>query len=314
MLNNLFVTGAHGVDVFIVVSGFCLALPYTKSSRSVDVHSFYKRRAYRIAPPYYVALAVASALAIGPGTWHWVVAEQANAGDIALAAMFLQAWAGVEGTVNGSLWSVALEVSLYLVFPLLVLWWQRFSLSSLVVISGVLAVAWFEAPIDGPSMHLVLPARLVQFAIGMWCAQLISRRSVSTLVSASAAFAAVIAGVTLSTLNLLGPSLLAWGAAGGSLCLLVVTLGERGTVWKLAERAGQVSYSFYLMHQPVLLVFFYWFQKTGTSWMISLGIGLTVALAASYVVGLLLYVTVEQPSAKRSQFIRPTPAKGNLSP
>src|SRR6266567_178843 len=51
--------GHYAVDVFIVISGFCLMFPVVASPGG-DLRSglgrYFKRRALRILPPYYAAL------------------------------------------------------------------------------------------------------------------------------------------------------------------------------------------------------------------------------------------------------------------
>ncbi|WP_410959855.1 acyltransferase family protein, partial [Salmonella sp. SAL4356] len=53
------VTGHLAVSIFIVISGFCLALPVVAAGDRMRDGSlnFFKRRARRILPPYYGALA-----------------------------------------------------------------------------------------------------------------------------------------------------------------------------------------------------------------------------------------------------------------
>src|SRR5262245_17117716 len=54
------VAGHLSVAVFIVISGFCLALPVVKNGDELrgGVLAFLKRRAWRILPPYYAAMAL----------------------------------------------------------------------------------------------------------------------------------------------------------------------------------------------------------------------------------------------------------------
>src|SRR5450432_2883737 len=52
--------GHDSVDVFIVLSGFCLAMPVVRGDGFVSggALNFFKKRARRILPPYYFALAL----------------------------------------------------------------------------------------------------------------------------------------------------------------------------------------------------------------------------------------------------------------
>src|SRR5262249_667308 len=50
--------GYIGVHLFLLLSGFCLAFPLVGSGLRVDPALFARRRAQRILPPYYAALAL----------------------------------------------------------------------------------------------------------------------------------------------------------------------------------------------------------------------------------------------------------------
>ena len=90
-LTQLAALGAHGVDLFVVISGFCLALPVARRlDLHLDVRKFFIRRSTRILPPYYVALALCAALAMAPATADKVVEEQASWGDVLLHVALLQ--------------------------------------------------------------------------------------------------------------------------------------------------------------------------------------------------------------------------------
>jgi len=59
--------GYLGVHLFLVLSGFCLTFPLARRGPSgmvLDLRRFFRRRALRILPPYYVALGVFSLLPV----------------------------------------------------------------------------------------------------------------------------------------------------------------------------------------------------------------------------------------------------------
>ena len=60
---GFFERGSYGVDLFMVLSGFCLFLPLCKSEQALaKFHwkNFYQRRARRIIPPYYAGILFAT--------------------------------------------------------------------------------------------------------------------------------------------------------------------------------------------------------------------------------------------------------------
>jgi peptidoglycan/LPS O-acetylase OafA/YrhL len=135
--------GGKGVELFIVISGFCLLYPVLerveKARSSLPLTQFYRRRAMRILPTYYAAVLFAFILAVVPFFPH--IAPYSGWPDLLLYAAFFQNNVPhhIAG-LNGTLWSVALEVQLYLLFPLLVLIQQRYGIVSLLTLAAVCSV------------------------------------------------------------------------------------------------------------------------------------------------------------------------------
>ena len=76
LLTGVFAFGHFAVAVFIVLSGFCLTLPVARAGElRGGARRFFRRRARRILPPYYAALALSLLLlgvAVGDTTGtHW---------------------------------------------------------------------------------------------------------------------------------------------------------------------------------------------------------------------------------------------------
>lgn len=301
-LPQLIAAGAHGVDVFIVISGFCLALPLAGHRRALRVPPFYGRRAWRILPPYYVALAIAAVLALAPATWHLTVARQATLGDVLLHVVTGQAWVpGEVGTINGSLWSVALEVQLYLLFPLLVLAWRRWGIVPVLIGAVALDLAWrASGAVGGPAplgSDLVVPARLDQFVAGMACAVAIRAGFTWSVRRSVVVFAvATLAALGTSTLDLGLFTGVAWAGAGSSAVLLLAGPLGRALGGTALDRFGARSFSFYLLHQPVLLVGAPVVALLPGGTPVQLVIGGLAAFGATVLLAELMYRGVELPS------------------
>ena len=120
-----FAFGHHAVTAFIVVSGFCLGLPLASGdfSKPVAFGQFIARRIARILPPYYVALVISILVCFTmfkhPTGMHFDFSAHPRPTDIAAHFLLIQNIFGT-GQINYSLWSIATELHIYMLFPLLV--------------------------------------------------------------------------------------------------------------------------------------------------------------------------------------------------
>ena len=263
-----FVHGRFAVVVFIVLSGFSLALsPARRGWRLDGVVRFAQRRARRILPPYWAALgfslAVAWLLVAPPGQ------GEPDAKSVAVNGLLVQNLVGAPSP-NRSFWSMAVEAQLYVVFPLLLVMVRRWG-----PIVMVLAVTLVVATVGILGSHIsFLEAFVIQsppdlaalFAIGVASAGIVgassARRSWPWARLALAAAAPVLATIwwqgsewTLENVFwvdlALGPAiacLLAGLATDHAAPLL--RLLDAGPI----RRLGRSSYSLYLTHGPIVVV------------------------------------------------------------
>jgi peptidoglycan/LPS O-acetylase OafA/YrhL len=135
-----------GVDVFLVLSGFCLALPVIRNGNHLPLGNleYFKARAWRILPPYYAALLLILLVNFFVPLAAWGRHAVGLTTEIpwqVLAANFLllQDLFWQFNTVNGPFWSIATEWHLYFVFPLLVLLLRRYGTAVLLLAGGLAA-------------------------------------------------------------------------------------------------------------------------------------------------------------------------------
>ena len=142
-----------GVDLFMVLSGFCLFWPMCKSEEALQKWSWQEyvwRRAKRICPPYYVAIAYVilfpQLLVVVSRMWgvqygghdpHFQ--PNPSAGNFIAHLLFVHTlsfskWDGI----TGAFWSLGLEMQFYVVFPLVVYQFRRHRVWTLV---GMIAVS-----------------------------------------------------------------------------------------------------------------------------------------------------------------------------
>lgn len=169
-------TGFVGVHLFFFISGFVIVYPFVRAQfgghAAPTWAHFYYRRVMKIVPSY--VLSIAFVFAVG-----YVQTKFGSTGEMlrSLAAHLLFVhtwWPQTYGNINGVLWTLAVEVQFYAIFPLL---WFAFRRRPLVtaLIMTVAALAWRSQAQRCCGDHLLnaidnLPGYLDIFAAGMLCA------------------------------------------------------------------------------------------------------------------------------------------------
>ena len=139
--------GPAAVAVFIVLSGFCLTLPVIRHDGVLreGAGAFFLRRAWRILPPYYVSIALSLALIwlfIGEKTGtHWDTSLPVTTKGVVTHLLLVQDFFHESATINHVLWSVAVEWRIYFIFPLLLIWWRKASPSVITTIMVTVSCA-----------------------------------------------------------------------------------------------------------------------------------------------------------------------------
>jgi peptidoglycan/LPS O-acetylase OafA/YrhL len=259
--------GRLSVVFFLALSGFSLALsPAMNRWQLGGAVRFLRRRAWRILPAYWAALAfsVVVALLIVPATHKGPPTHR----SLAVFGLLLQDFVKAR-TPNGALWSVAVEVELYLLFPVFLLIRRRLgALVLLAVVSVPVLLAGLAAPHSTPpegdtglTWHLipVFVAGLVAAGVVTASARL---RAVPWLWPALAACAPVLLVIYAKGSYWTGHHYF-WIdlAITPGLTMLIVAVATRptGALTRLLssrplDGLGKISYSLYLIHLPILTV------------------------------------------------------------
>lgn len=270
-LTPVLTAGELGVPMFLVLSGFCLAFPVLAKGRTrVELRSFALRRALRILPPYYLVLAVVAAAQQFRFVAERTVERATDLPDL-LAHLFMVHNLLPDHILrtSGPFWSIALEVQLYVVFPLLLLLMKRpwIPLAGSVALAG----AWWLAgpallgiPADAPhhtdtgntafAYWNALPSLLPVFVLGMVAAALLVRAWTAPPWLAAGAVGLLSAGVALRhAIDWPVPSRVVVGVATALLLLLPLGGRLRGLLsWKPLILVGEASFTLYLVHMPIL--------------------------------------------------------------
>jgi len=131
-----FHAGWIGVDLFFVLSGFLITTTVL-AQRGRDLGDFARRRFWRLAPALALLLGWFVVISIGaPDHGH----RLADAGKSAAQVLNVtQAWRPPFSVYLGHLWSLSAEVQFYVVWPLVLAWLLRRGRSRGVILAGVAA-------------------------------------------------------------------------------------------------------------------------------------------------------------------------------
>jgi peptidoglycan/LPS O-acetylase OafA/YrhL len=123
-LQSFFANGNIAVGYFFVLSGFVMGLTYF--TKPVDYGTYIKKRFARIAPVYYLALALTIlAFLCFHFFWQGPPLGDSFGTQFVLSVFFLQAYVpGYSLSLNFPAWSLSVEFFFYLLFPAL-LWMMR---------------------------------------------------------------------------------------------------------------------------------------------------------------------------------------------
>ena len=136
-LDFLLRTGYLWVDGLILLSGFLLYLPYTQAgARLPSAAAFYKRRLIRIVPSYLLCVVPMFVLSCVQGKYDRPFDAVL---DILTHLTFthnLFSFSYLSSPLNGALWTLAVEMQFYLIFPLLARAFRKLPILTYAVLAG----------------------------------------------------------------------------------------------------------------------------------------------------------------------------------
>ena len=307
--------GFVGVDVFFVLSGFLITSLILRDleSSKFQLVDFWERRVRRIAP----ALTVWVAVTLAAGWFLYLPDDYARAGQSVVAqglvlSNIYHGWKidyftpATEAFPLLHTWSLAVEEQFYIVLPLVLMGirrWMPGRLLMILTVTGIVSfglAVWLTATYPRVSFW-ILPTRAWELMLGSILAacprwgSTASRgiREVASWVGLVAILVSIswfdekvpFPGVA-TLLPTLGTFAFIWANAAGR------TSSGAVMAWAPLVFIGKISYSYYLIHWPVIAYADYWYRDEMT-WPVRLGL----MLAAGLLAVVSLYV-VETPIRK----------------
>ncbi|AZN37170.1 acyltransferase family protein [Iodobacter ciconiae] len=282
--------GFSGVDVFFVISGYVVSASLAKSSHAHFVSfvlQFYSRRIIRIYPALLACLIVIGLLQTLFVPASWLSQSSNNTALYAFAGLsnFALIWFNdgyfsprVEFNAFTHTWSLAVEEQFYLLFPFVFFIWIKYKeqknlmgkiaayLLPLLFFISLLYCA-YETQSAPDHAYYLLPSRFWELASGAMLFifhqqnKLIARSKHSSNFAIALGIILIVAAFMYSDPKSF-PFPWALLATSGTLCLITGVTGQsdkgflRITLqFSWLVYIGKISYSLYLWHWPVLVLF-----------------------------------------------------------
>jgi peptidoglycan/LPS O-acetylase OafA/YrhL len=272
VLRPLFSNGWTGVNLFFILSGYVLFLPYAARRRSMvtpaDVWHFYRSRFLRLMPLYYFAGVVLLVLA---GAVLHAEAFRGLAIDLATVRFVLMPYHfGV--AINFPLWSIGVEILFSVLFPVVVFAVLRIGLMPTLVAALVAALAariegrlWDVHPTGPNFLSDNIFERIDEFVIGIalarwhvearipsWARHLAWPGMALILAAWGGFYQCQYGGFPVVGMAFLNSVL-----DLGFVCVVSAVLTPQGSRSRLLtfgplQVAGMMCYSLYIWHAPVM--------------------------------------------------------------
>lgn len=305
--------GPGAVMLFFVLSGFVLTLPFTGGARRANQPiPFVIRRIARLYPAYWAVLLVGFALRAfafnahglsGLSPWaamHW---SKPIAWTSLVSHVFM-VFPGLRvDDIDPVIWSLIIEMKVSLLFPILI-WLVTRTKQVTNAILALLLTVTLSIPLhlfnhsssSWPRAIIMMPMFLLGSYLAWYRNQAVSALKASRLLQSmfAATGAALYGAVWIMPASVQSLGRIGCACGSGAFILLFMAsprLQRIGTA-PVMSFLGKVSYSFYLIHLPILITLTSLLYPRTHSLLVAYGLSLACSLAAAWA----LYVTVEMPA------------------
>lgn len=326
--------GSVGVDWLVLLSAFCLFLPWANAAAQgrplplTRPAAFYRRRAVRLLPAYYASLLFSLVLALHNAGWSRTLGIDLAAHLTLTQQLFPQSYLATR--LNGVTWTLTVFALFYLVFPLLAplcVKWPLPTLAALGLVqlgytcwllpqygSGDYSARFNQLPAFSGVLAVGLAAAWVfaKFAHGGWAQHVLPRAGctalgLAALIWLDAEMRAQAAAAEYQQFQLINRMPLVLAAAAVLVCF-GLGLTMPGVLRRALRWLAALTYSFYLWHQMLTVFLKYdlhlpaWAGDTppnqlgDAAWMHRADL---LYWAAALAVSIAAYYGIEKPAAWR---------------
>ena len=325
--SGLITTLNHGhiaVDFFFILSGFVISYAYDSRWQEMSTWQFFKRRLIRLHPMLIMGalIGVVAFAFVGFERWDGTTAPTSWVMIAMLLTMLMiPAVPGVPYEVrgngemfplNGPGWSLFFEYVGNILYALFIRRLSTKLLAALTVVLGVLHAWFFLFDVSGYGMIGVgwtidevnfwggLVRMLFPFTLGMWLSRTFKPRKVKgAFWICSIALIALFAVPYIASEGVVNLNCLYEYVCIAFVFPLIVWLGacgsSKGATSKVNRLLGDISYPLYIVHYPIMYVFYAWLIEKHIYTLGScLGMALLV-VAASIILAFLCLKLYDEP-------------------
>jgi len=308
--------GGAAVDFFFVLSGFVLALPFLSQNKQINYVDFLKKRFFRIYPTYWAGMLLAVIMSLfyqhgsllGLSDWinsYWqetLPIKQVIKQTILHILLITPILEPDTRLINPVIWTLNVELRISLILPLFIMLiaaidikkqWNL--LMSLLIFTGSIIFSWKITYFN------YLPLFIIGSLLALYKDNLLILMQRITKISYSN-YIILIIGLYLYSaryfISYVDELLQAIISAFGS-CLLIlmsisITKASRLLTFSPINFMGEISYSFYLIHLPVMILVSSFVYPPTKSVILCWLLSLMLSILTAY----LLRVVIEIPSQK----------------
>ena len=311
-------SGFLGVDIFFVISGFLMAILYNPDEKS----RFFIRRAKRLFPTYYTVTLLTLLISL----FYTIPNEYNQVAKQSIYATFFSSNIGFwmqnsyfsKADFNPllHLWSLGVEMQFYLIVPILYWLFKKSKISLPLILLLSLLICFYFIGISPKTSFFMMPTRLWEFLLGYGVATYFTNSG--NIKNSSFHWVGAIAMVILVAIpsfGIDGESFQIIDGHPGLFALLVSLMTavvllfgipivvEKSKVGTSLAILGKYSYSIYLVHFPIIVLFLYT-PFSGTILKTNSSLQTILLIVIITISSILIYHLIENPTRHSKKFGR----------
>jgi peptidoglycan/LPS O-acetylase OafA/YrhL len=177
-LSGVFFYGYSGVELFFVLSGFCLAYSMIKNpDRKVDWRQYFLNRIRRIYPAFLASMALFMLLSLIINYFKITPLINDEILQMPSLKVLIYSFSFISLSFNTSFWTLCVEWRWYLILPIIILIYKRFKITGVFFVSIISSIIYSLYIEKSSNVQLAfflspLPKYLPLFSLGIWVAHI----------------------------------------------------------------------------------------------------------------------------------------------